>query len=499
MKNFLFTDKKKGDRIMGIKRHSKSYMENTEVLLIHPPISFKTIVAGGYDNIPPMGILYLAAVLEKHGIKVKIIDDLDASISLKEILKEIKKLKPKIIGISSTTSQIKSSVEIAKAIKTKVDKNIQIGIGGCHVSADPDLLKRYHFFDFGVLGEGEKIFLELVNKILKGEKCKGLFVGEAVEDLDTIPFPAFHLVDMSKYKRRGLNCYPIIGTRGCPMRCVFCSRAGMAGFGRMVRSRSAKNIVDEMEKAIGEYNGYFGFCDDSFTVNRDSVVNFCKEVTKRKLKVKWNAGGVRIDKIDKELIDIMVKAGCIGFCFGIESGSERIRNIIVRKGVWDNQIYNALKICNKYPLDIQLALIIGFPTETKEEMEETVMFGRKLINMGIKCIDYIAIMLAVPLPGADLFKQAVDEKKMPKDIIDRYIDGKLGEGFRDHWPVYIPDGVTRKEMDNMRKRGYKSFYFTPYYIKRRIKKDVKSLGLLKRDATEFCSILTSSRSKASFS
>lgn len=474
-------------------------MENTEVLLIHPPTSFKTIVAGGYDNVPPLGILYLAAILEKEGIKVKVIDDLDASISLKEILKEVKKLKPKIVGISSTTSQIKSAVEIAKGIKTKVDKNIQVGIGGCHISADPELIKRYRVFDFGVIGEGEKIFLEIVKKTLKGEKCKGLFMGEPVEDLDTIPRPAFHLVDMERYKRRGLYSYPIIGTRGCPMRCVFCSRPGMGGFGRLVRSRNAKNIVDEMEKALDEYQGYFGFLDDSFTVNRDSVVNFCKEIIKRKLKVKWNAGGVRIDKIDEELIDLMAKAGCMGFCFGIESGSERVRNIIVRKGVWDNQIYKALKICNKYALDVQLALIIGFPTETKEEMEETVMLGRKFINMGIRCIDYIAIMLAVPLPGADLFTQAIAEKKMSKDIIDRYIDGKLGDGFRDHWPVYIPDGATRDEMDKIRKKGYKAFYFTPYYVKRRIKKDIKSWELLKKDAAEFFSILRSSRSKASFS
>ncbi|MFH0864249.1 MAG: cobalamin-dependent protein, partial [Candidatus Gottesmanbacteria bacterium] len=170
-------------------------MANNEVLLIHPPTSFNAVINGGYDNIPPLGILYLAAVLEREGIGVKVIDDLDASLSLKEIFEVIKREKPKIIGISSTTSQIKSTVAIAKAIKKKYGNNIKIGIGGCHISADPDLIKRYPFFDFGVIGEGEKTFLELVNKMLKGEKCKGIFVGEPVEDLDTLPYPAYHLVD----------------------------------------------------------------------------------------------------------------------------------------------------------------------------------------------------------------------------------------------------------------------------------------------------------------
>jgi len=474
-------------------------MANAEVLLIHPPTSFNTVISGGYDNIPPLGILYLAAVLEKEGIGVKVIDDLDASLSLKEMLKVVKREKPKVIGISSTTCQIRSAVEIAKAIKKKFGKNIQIGIGGCHISADPGLIKRYRFFDFGIIGEGEKTFLKIVKKILKGKKCKGIFVSKPVEDLDTLPCPAYHLVDMEGYRKRGMTHYPIIGTRGCPMKCVFCSRPGMGGFGRLVRSRSGKNIVDEMETVLEEYKGRFGFQDDSFTVNRDKVIEFCQEVIKRRLKISWFAGGVRIDKVDEKLVELMVKAGCSGFCFGVESGSERVRNLIVHKGVWDNQIYRALKICNKYPLDVQLSLIIGFPTETKEEMEETIMFGRKLIDMGIKCLEYIAIMLAVPLPGAELFNQAVKEKKIPKNIINQYIDGKLGDGFRDNWPVYIPDGVTREEMDKMRGRGYKSFYFTPYYIKRRIKKDISSWKRLKADINEVLSIITSGRSKASFS
>jgi len=470
-----------------------------QVLLIHPPVSFKENIAGGYDNIPPLGILYLAAVLEKENISVLVIDDLDASFSIKDILKVIKKENPKIIGISATTCQIKSAVEIARVIRKKIGKDVQICIGGCHVSADVNLIKRYPFFDFGIVGEGEKTFTLMVKKILKGKRFNGIYIGQPVENLDTLPFPAYHLVDMEKYKKRNMTDYPILGTRGCPMNCSFCSRPGMNGFGRFVRSRSGENIVEEMVNVFDEYQGRFNFQDDSFTVNREKVIEFCKEVIKRNLKISWNAGGIRIDKIDKELIALMVRAGCNGFCFGIESGSERIRNLIIHKGIWNNQIYKALKICSLYPLNIQISLVIGFPEETKEEMKETVFFGKKLIGMGINCLEYIAIMLAVPLPGAELFNQAIKEKKIPKDVIDYFIDGKLGASFRDNWPVYIPDGISLREMKEIRKEGYKKFYFSFYFLKRRIKKDLTSWPRFKKDLLELFSILFFGRSQASFS
>lgn len=471
----------------------------SNVVLIHPPVSFDQVIAGGYDNIPPLGLLYIAAFLEEENITVKVIDDLDASLSIEDILKVIGQETPKLIGISSTTSQIKSTVEIAKKIKEKYQNKISIGIGGCHISADSTLIKRYPYFDFGVVGEGEIAFKDIAKKIISGKKVKGVIYGEPVKNLDLLPFPSYHLVDLEKYKKKGMAEYPILGTRGCPMKCIFCSRPGMSGFGREIRSRSPVNIIKEIESVSKKFQGRFNFQDDSFTVNRENAIGFCQEVIKRKLKIKWCAGGVRIDKIDEELVDLMYQAGCTGFCFGIESGSERVRNLIVRKGIWDNQIIKTLKICSKYPLDIQLSLVIGFPTETLEEMIETVMFGKRMIDLGINCLEFIAIMLAVPLPGAELFNQAIKEGKVAPDITDKYIQGNLGEGFRDNWPVYIPEGITLSQMNELRKKGYKAFYFSPYYIKRRIRKDFCSFALLKKDLEEALSIIKSARSRASFS
>lgn len=470
----------------------------SEVILVHPPTSFNTVIAGGYDNIPPLGILYLAAVLEREGVEVKIIDDLDAALSLKDIMEIINEEKPKIVGISSTTHQIKSSVEIAKSIKDLFGKSIKVAIGGCHVSADPDLINRYPYFDFCVIGEADITFPVLVKDILNGKSIEGVFKGEVPRDLDEIPFPAWHLIDIEKYKKAGRSRYPLFATRGCPFNCVFCSREGLS---RIVRTRSANNIIEEMLRAHRYFDGQYEFCDDSFTLNKKKVEEFCDELIKRNLNLKWVAGGVRFDGLNEILLDKMVRAGCSEFCCGIESGNEEVRNKIIKKNITDKQIYDSLRLCNKYKdrLRVQLSFILGVPNETKEQMLETARFPMKLLKMGIKCIYIVAMCPTVPFPGAAIFEQAIKEGNIDKDIVDQYINGELGDGFRDNWPIYIPKGVTKDEMSAIRKKCYMSFYFSPYYIWRRIKNDFKSWEKLKKDIGEAISIITAGRSRASFS
>ncbi len=472
-------------------------MARNDVLLIHPPTSFNVAIASGYDNVPPLGILYLAAVLEKEGIRVAVLDDLDASLSLKEILEVIEKEKPKIIGISSTTHQIKSSVEIAKSIKDSFDGSIKVAIGGSHVSADPDLINCYPYFDFCVTGEADITFPILVKDILNGKNIEGVFKGEVPHNLDEIPFPAWHLIDIEKYKKAGLTRYPLLATRGCPFNCIFCSREGLS---KIVRTRSANNIIEEMLGAYHYFDGQYGFCDDSFTLNKKKVEEFCDELIVRDLNLRWVAGGVRLDGLDENLLSKMVRAGCDEFCCGIESGNEEVRNKIIKKNITDKQIYDSLRLCNKYKdrLRVQLSFILGVPNETKEQMLETAQFPMKLLKMGIKCIYLVAMRPTVPFPGAAIFNQAIKKGIIDKNIIDQYINGELGDGFRDNWPVYVPKGITKEEMFAIRKKCYTSFYFSPYYIWRRIKNDFKSWERIKKDIGEALSIIVSGRSKASF-
>jgi len=468
----------------------------SEVLLIHPPVSFNRLTKGGYDNIPPLGILYLAATLEKNDIPVRILDVLDASMTIEDIISYIGNNDIAVVGISATTPQIRTSMEIAKTIKSRFGDKIHIGIGNCHISADPSLIERYPYFDFGVTSEAEITFLEIVQRILRGERVRGVFEGVPVKNLDEIPFPAWHLVDMKKYVEKGMDFYPTLLTRGCPFQCVFCSRMGVS---RVVRARSGKNVCDEIEQWIDQFNGRILFQDDSFTIKRRAVLDFCDEVIRRKLDIWWWAGGVRFDLIDKDLLDRMVKAGCAGFCLGIESGSERVRNEIVKKGVTDKEIFDGLKLISRYPIDIQISLVMGLPTETKDEMIQTANLPRKLLDAGFDNIAIAAITPTVPLPGAELFRQAIEEGIIDADIIDRYIRGELGDGFRDNWPIYVPKGVTKDELLEIRRKGYLAFYFSPKYLWKRLKSDILSYTRLKKDVSEAFSLIRSGRSRASFS
>jgi len=467
-----------------------------DVMLLHPPVSFDHIVRGGYDENPPIGILYLAACLEKHGISVEIIDNLNAALSFEQMLTKILDKPPKILGFSSTTPQIKTTVEIARAIKNSAKgKDIITGIGNCHVSSDPTIIERYPYFDFGVIGEAESTFLSIVKKILGGQKVKGIFRAEVPRMLDEIPFPAYNLIDMDMYVNKlGLNRFPIISTRGCPFKCIFCSRPGLSP---IVRSRSAANIVDEIEKYKHVCNGRFTFQDDSFSLNKRAIHNLCDELERRKIKIDWITA-TRFDSIGDELLRRMAKNGCKSLCFGVESADERIRNEVVKKRITDEQIYEGLKLCQKHGIDVQLSFIVGLPEETEKEVIKTAMFPKALLKRGVRCIDIVAMCPAVPFPGSDLFDISIKEGLFTRGIIDEYIDGKLGNNFRDGWPIYVPRGLNKDRLLEIRKQGYISFYFSPQYIVRRIKRDITSWKALKKDIEEALSLARQGRSKASF-
>ena len=228
-------------------------------------------------------------------------------------------------------------------------------------------------------------------------------------------------------------------------------------------------------------------------------MEICSEIGNRHLNVKWGAGGVRMDQLDDELLSAMEKAGCTRFFMGIESGNERVRNEIVGKHLTDEKIFHILKKLDKYSFEVEVSFVIGLPGETLQNIEETVMFPQKLLKAGITNINQIGIKPCIPMPGATVFQQGIKEGKIPHDIIDRYIEGDYGDEFWENWPKYVPDGVTLEQMIDLRKKGYRAFYFTPRYIWYRMKKDIKSWGAIKRDFREAANILLHGRSVNSFS
>lgn len=445
----------------------------SDVILIHSPIILYNNSAekeqfkyhgGDEKSYYPMGILYMAAYLEKSGHSVRIIDVAPAGMTLKDILQEIENEKPKIVGISSMTTSISSSVTLARAIKERFRDSVMVGLGGVHLCCDQTFLDRFPVFDFGVVGEGEKTFEELVRRAKKGEIIKGIINGELIQDLDTLPFPARHLVNQRVYLREEqLNfevpAAGILGSRGCPFSCSFCC---IPAIGHKVRLRSPKNIVDEMEEIYDRCQGSYSFVDDCLTLNKSHALDFCQEIIDRKMKVKW-IGSTRANTLDEDVVKALSRAGCSDIYIGVESGNERIRNQIIKKRVTDKEIADAVKLCRKYKILTNLFLMVGFPTETKEEMMDTVKIGSK-----VKA-DIVGIHITIPLPGTEIFNYAVKNRMIPSDIIDRYARGEMGKGFRGVWPLFIPEGFTLKDLINIKRKTYLRFYLNPMWWFRRVR------------------------------
>lgn len=438
-----------------------------DVVLITSPIVFsKNEVMGGDEKTNPwMGVLYLASSLESKGFSVKIYDPGAEKLSLREIIERLKKDKPKVIGLSSLTSGIKSAVEIAKTVKRCFKDEMVVGIGGSHINVDPTFINRFPYFDFSVAGDGEITLTKIVDKVLGGKKLKqNIFQGERVQNLDELPLPARHLINIRNYfpiEQEGSNETPtaaIVGSRGCTYLCSFCSRNSQW---RNVRFRSAKNILKEMESIAQNYDGKFSFTDDAITMNRKIMMELCDMIVKRRNKFHW-LGMTRCNLVDDELLKRMRKAGCEELFFGIESGNPRVRNGVIRKNLSDVEIKKAMELCRKDGIRTSVFLMMGFPTETKDELEDTVNFGLKFQP------DFIGVHQTLILPGSEIFEIAKRENYIPSDLVDRYASGKLGDGFVGKWPVYLPKGISMEYVIAAKKRAYRKFYLNPNWIFRRI-------------------------------
>ncbi len=439
----------------------------TDVVLISSPMSLsvQSTGLGDENSIPWMGILYLASYLENNGISVKIYDPSAEKLTLDEIINKLKNDSPLVVGISTLTSGVRSAVLIAEAIKKEFKKEIVIGIGGSHINVDPAFIKRYPIFDFSVAGEGEFTLTEIVKKIIKGKRLnQKIYHGKILQNLDEIPFPARHLIDIRNYypreygKAKNNLSVGIVGSRGCPFNCAFCSRDKKW---RKVRFRSGKNIVNEMEMVAKDFGNRFTFTDDFFTFNRKVIENMCDEIVKNGDRFIWNAM-TRADCIDEKLIIKMKNAGCDELFFGVESGNARVRNKIIKKNLTDENISKAIRLCRKKKIRSSIFLMMGFPTETKKELEDTVNFGLRFQP------DFIGIHLTIPLPGAEIFNIGIKEKMFPKNLVDLYAQGELGE-FMKNWPYFIPSGMNVKYLTEAKKRAYRKFYLSSRWILRRLK------------------------------
>ncbi len=336
-------------------------------------------------TIPPLGLAYIAAVAEEKGYGVEIVDaNLDGA-NLEEQIKNAK-----LVGISCYTHNYHEGLRILAHAKKYGKKTV---LGGPHATALPEQV-IIDGFDFVVVGEGELVIPELL-KGLKGGVIQGDIKKRGVRrvDLDTLPFPARHLLDLEKYTYPGA----IATSRGCAYFCKYCSARAIAG---KLRLRKAKDVVDEVShlKSLG-LDSFF-IIDPNFAFDKGRVLEICEGV--KDFGMEWFAE-LRLDHVDTEVIEAMAGAGCGVGRFGIESGSQRIVDLI-NKGIRVGDVPRIIETFVENGITPVCGFMIGHPTETKEEFEATLNLAVKIKELGGEA----TFAVQTPYPGSYLYRKADD-------------------------------------------------------------------------------------------
>lgn len=371
----------------------------------------------------PIGIATLAGYIrEKTEHKVKILDT-TFNPSFDYVREYLEKEFPHYLGIHAMTLMHNDVLKICEIAK-ETRYTCKTIIGGAHATVMGFELIKNKYVDFVCEGEGEENIL----KIMNNEPPKNIFglwhkrrgsisytgKNSAYIDLDSLPRPAYDLLDMENYikhwfqmdavstKLRGIN---VITSRGCPYNCSFCQPTLRKMFGNKIRRRSPENVVKELKYLKNRYkiNATF-FQDDTFNFSKKYVKNICNIMIKGKLNLIWGCNS-RADTISEDSIKIMKKAGLKLLNIGIESGSQRILDDIYNKGIALNDVKNAISICRKYKIHIHGYFILGAPTETEEEIKETINFASSLP------IDEATFSLCTPLPGTYLYEKCKAHSK----------------------------------------------------------------------------------------
>lgn len=394
-----------------------------KVLLINPPSSFNT-----KELMPPLGLSYIAAVLEKNNIEVEIIDAEVEKLSWKTLEKKCKESNPDLAGITSLTESRFESFKASKIVKNALPDTMVV-MGGPHASlATEDTLQNVKTVDIVVRGEGEYTMAELCQAV-ENTKELGTIDGisyredgkiihnknrQLIQDLDSIPFPAYHLLKMEKYDfklnvpgKGRLTAMNIITSRGCPIGCTFCATSEMLG--KKWRARSPLNVISELEHLISTYNTKaIFFYDDTFTMNKKRAQEICNLMIDRGLDLNYVCM-TRIDALDRNLLKTMKESGCYRIHYGVESGSQRILDTVVEKKINLGQVKEVSRWMDELGIIKNPFFMASFPDETLEDVRKTLDFMKEI--GGEPSLSFLKVY-----PGTKIEKIAKEKGIIPEDF-----------------------------------------------------------------------------------
>ncbi len=432
-------------------------------ILLVKPISDIHLVS------PPLALAYLASSLKDMNVEIKILDCLLEKYDYPDFKKYLQNYAPDIIGFTSFTLEFNSALKMA-CIAKSLNKDTKIIFGGPHVSNVSENSLKNREIDFIFRAEAEEGFPMLIKELQKSFKKQsakqlkkipslGWKRGNKIilnpikftENLDKLAFPDFSLIKFEKYPKLYIAkkhpSAPILTSRGCPFGCTFCTAKQLSG--SKWRFRSAENIIKELKLLKDRYHiKEFHIWDDNFTLNKERAKEFCDMLLKEKMNLSWWCpNGVRLETLDKELLIKMKESGCYAIAFGIESGSEKIQ-IDMKKNINFNHLKEMVNFAYKIGLRTQGFFIIGYPTETREDVLKTIKLAKSLPLMRA------SISLFQPLFGSEIYDKLRKEGKIPEDYSIEKCDYSK--------PSVLPRGFKNiEEVKSMQQRAMMEFYLRP--------------------------------------
>ncbi|OGO00513.1 MAG: hypothetical protein A2Y58_00395 [Chloroflexi bacterium RBG_13_51_52] len=458
-----------------------------KITLINPPQSTR------YPQ-PPLGLALIAAILEKEGYPISLLDANALQLKPENVSKSISDAD--VVGITAVTPTIGTALSIARNLK-KDKPNLKIIIGGPHVTLlSEETLNSSSDVDIIVRGEGDETVIELLRAM--GEKrpldnIAGISYKDAegkiihtpartsTVDMDSLPYPAFHLLPWQKYRPHpphgmSLPFAAIVTSRGCPYRCAYCSKPV---FGSKFRAQSPERVVAEMAYLKESFGiKEIAFYDDSFTLDKKRVHAIADEIIEKGLKIAWTCE-TRVNLVDKELLEHMRKAGCYAVAYGIESASPEIVEIL-QKDITLEQVETAVRFSREVGIQVIGYFMLGSPGDTPETIRRTIDFAKKLK------VDFAQFSVTTPFPGTELYEIYMRDKK--ENIPwDKFIYADMNNPAA---PVFESEKLSRKDLQTWVSRAYRDFYLRPSYVWQRLRR-CTSWGEIKMNFKGFLMLLKS--------
>jgi len=440
------------------------------ILLLNPPtFDNKAYIREGRCNQeqgawttlwPPISLATAASILEQKGHEVEVWDCAAQGIHLSALLNRTRTGRNPLIIWSTATPSIKSDLALADEIK-KIDSRIMTAVFGTHVTTlSKECLEATEGLDVVIRNEPEESIAALADSLVNNgplEEVAGISYKDSdgqiihnperpfIQDLDSLPIPAWHLLDLERYRLplKGDKFLILSPVRGCPYACSFCT--AQTYYGKRLRKKSVAKVMAEIEYLIDRFGiRQFFVWADTFTADRDYVTEFCQAIRDKELAIGWTCNS-RVDTVDRTLLAAMAKAGCWMISYGIESGSQEILDK-VKKRITLGQCRAAVRMAKAAGIKVAGHFVLGLPGESEATLKETLAFALT------QDMDMAQFYCAVPFPGSSLFELAKAQG---------WIEGKGFDEFRQDNAVMNFPGLSPSIVNDYRRKAFSRFYLRP--------------------------------------